>query len=733
MSAQAFQQPGFDPRAWINKELSGVPRGALESTVNALSLKLQVLGNELNTSFEDQVMQALAKLPMCSIDLDRVSREVGQLSVSLTEMLTPDVIQKQQEAEAATVSISKLHAKKAKLDQCLDTLSQTVYLNENVHTMDAAFQEGDTAVIASEIHKMQQALEAIKGYEHHDKLAAKIAKYEEGLQEMVESECVTALLQRDIPKAKEHLRTLEKIGRVNDILVQYTRHMVGPMSGEWKKFAQEVPMTPGDDTWEFALVDFLDAFNGKLERALAESCKYYTEVLGSNATQVILEYYTMVQRDTAHVQNKYYGSLSPPCLVQCFTKSVACMEALKDRYFDSATEAQVSMLAEASYSPYAQLQVQYPKTEEQRLLALIRGFRFVRELGNSSSVTINPGLVGGISESASTLLQECQQAVERCVSFTLIRPGDEAQSMQLAKAINSVVAEFTKRVLDVSTRLRRALALDDDASGGGSANPSPTSPSRPPPSIGFDGVDPVRLKICLQLHSSAAGVAQKFALFTQWMEGYIAALPAGPAADALRHVYGSASGRVFAEAGQEVQGMEDMVESIAFDLLFAPVRRQLAELPAMPTWAQAQQSQYYAGTPLESLRHVGDHLLSLPDTLGQSSAELDRNDDYTWVVLVLKRTAEYFVGQVAKIPQLSEAGVKQLATDVEYLENVLSEFGQEVPSLKALLLLASAAPEEYAAALEDATKLTPEAAALHAMLQAKRLPAGTATPSPPPQ
>ena len=64
MNMQEFQRDNFKPQDWINRELANVKPEALENNVNSLALRLQVLGNEVNTCFEDHIIQSLAKLPM---------------------------------------------------------------------------------------------------------------------------------------------------------------------------------------------------------------------------------------------------------------------------------------------------------------------------------------------------------------------------------------------------------------------------------------------------------------------------------------------------------------------------------------------------------------------------------------------------------------------------------------------------------------------------------------------
>ncbi|KAJ9443995.1 Conserved oligomeric Golgi complex subunit 7 [Diplonema papillatum] len=156
----------------------------------------------------------------------------------------------------------------------------------------------------------------------------------------------------------------------------------------------------------------------------------------------------------------------------------------------------------------------------------------------------------------------------------------------------------------------------------------------------------------------------------------------------------------------------------------------------MPVWhedeanALSSSSMHVAGTPLEYLRNIGDYLLSLPEVLGQARSGSDLTDDeHKWIQLVLQKSADYFVEQVIKIPKLSTAGLQQLATDVEYLENVIGYFEVEQPALKVLYLLVSTSDDGYAAVEDEVKQVLPSGSKLHALIAAKRF--GTDQPPPP--
>eukprot|EP01061_Rhynchopus_euleeides_P005797 TRINITY_DN14959_c0_g2_i2.p1 TRINITY_DN14959_c0_g2~~TRINITY_DN14959_c0_g2_i2.p1 ORF type:complete len:720 (+),score=277.62 TRINITY_DN14959_c0_g2_i2:202-2361(+) len=667
----------------------------------------------------------------CLVDLDRMGREVTQLSNALSNMLTEDVIQQQREAEEATRSISKLHQKKHKLDSCQDTLSKTVYLRENVHSLDKAFAEGNTSNIASEINKMQQALEAVRGFGQFDKLAGSIAEYEEKLQEMVEAECVDALLNRDKDRAKEHLATLKKIGRLGEILVQYTKRAVQGVANEWRDFEAAHP-TDSDATtqaWDSELAAFLAGFNQRLENTLASSKRYYVEVFGSDAAQVTLEYFTAVQRDTAHRQARFLKKASLPVLVDCYQNSMRLLHTIIEAHFPQPTAAtaeaqdmrasQLEMLRQAASGPYRHLQSIYPEMEEAHLRGIIHGLRFVKDLANTQrNIRINPTMVMDMTEGTSTLLHECQLAVERCILFTSGDLPTQAKTLELFGTLNDVLVHFSQKILEVVTRLRVGLGLKAPAGAGEGAEEG--SRAAPPPPTDHDTV---KLKLTLQLHHAAEGVAVKILLFDTWLHEHVAGLKRDEATTPLKKFVESADrsdeGGIFATAKQEAKRLGKTVESIVFDLLFSPVAARLTATADLPRYRETVSDSYTAySAPMEALPVIGDYLLSLPEALGQALTGLENEDSSTWIVLILHRTSDLFLEQVMQIPQLTPQGVQQLSTDAGYVHDLMNAFNLTVPSLRALLLVLQA-PNDLPSIQTELLETYPKGRELFDLVQAK--------------
>ena len=642
--------------------------------------------------------------------------------------------------------------------RCQDTLTKTVYLHENMHSLDAAFAEGTTAHIASEIvcaprtlhshththtpqNKMQTALKAVKGFGQYEQIASNIAQYEERLQDMVETECVDALVNRDREKAKLHLATLKKIGRLNEILVQYTKRAVEGTSQEWKDFEKANPPGEKGGEWEAGLLQFLSGFNDRLEQSLASSRRYYQDVFGADAPQMALEYYTMVQRDSAHAQNRYFTRTSLVTVVACYQSSTRLRHSLLEAHFPSPPaagggaeaeaarrlhESQVTMLQQAASGPYQHLQSLYPSLEEEGLLARINSFRFVKDLEQRErNIKINPTTVLEMNEGTSTLLHECQLAVERCAVFTLGEAGTQAKALELIERLNGVLIVLCGRVREVVGRLRSALGLA-------------TSDAAPAAAAAAADYDPVKLKLTLQLHHAATGVVAKVALFEQWLYEFVAGLKhtettaslKGFAENSAAAAQGGAAPAhttgLLAAAKTEARSLEEAVGDIVFDLLFTPVSARLRGVPAMPVYAveegQEGASMGYHGTPMEYLPMVGDYLLGLPEALGQATGGMDNDESTTkeWINLVLTRTAKLFMQMVLSLPQLSACGMRQLGTDVEYLENVMCAFDLDTPSLRALLFVLTSFSDDFAAIKDDVLSLDPKGEEMYNSVKEKR-------------
>eukprot|EP00755_Sulcionema_specki_P022234 Sspe_Gene.76031::Locus_47503_Transcript_1_1_Confidence_1.000_Length_2285::g.76031::m.76031/K20294/COG7; conserved oligomeric Golgi complex subunit 7 len=723
MEYQAFQEDGFDPKKWLNDTLRTVPRDELEGHVNQLQTKLQFFITEVNGSFEDHIMQSLARLTRCHMELDRMSREVSQLTQSMNSLLTPEVLAKQHEAEKSIGAIAALHETKTKLDKCMTTLSQTVYLRENMHRMDSAFSKGDTTAIAAEIAAMQQALQAIQGFDHHHELAGNIERYEAKLQQMVERECVEALVEKDIAKAQRHLETLRKIDREHQVLEHYAQQAIAPLEEEWAKFEEACTKAPAGEVEE-AFLHFLPSFNSTVQGWLTKNSRYFHEVFQERAKDIALQCFTMALQRVAHSQQKYLSGLSLQSLVAAYCHTTDLSHFATTEVFQNVPPEKVRLVEAACVGPYTSLQADYAALEKKHLIRLISRFGFVVS-GQDAVLAISPSLVNGIGESSNELLMECQDAAERCYSFT---HGIEYPA--LIVTLNDAISEFSRKTMHVVKQLRSALSL----------GPGHEGRTEGP----FAAEEPLKVKLSLQLHATATGLSERVELFQAWTKEKVLshkqeamkAMDRGGVArekrEALTTLFSELEGvgvPLYAPAMKELSALAKAIESLVFDVLFDPIRARFVSISTLPAWndeaAPGMTHRMSTSTPLEYLRLVGDYILEIPDILlqaapGDSSAVQEDVTDF-WLPTLLRRTVDLFINQVEKIPSLSEAGTEQLSTDTEYLDNILQAFSDEGAAvLKVVYLLVSTPADAYPDQLKAVHGMDPRAPQLFTGLAAKR-------------
>lgn len=126
-------------------------------------------------------------------------------------------------------------------------------------------------------------------------------------------------------------------------------------------------------------------------------------------------------------------------------------------------------------------------------------------------------------------------------------------------------------------------------------------------------------------------------------------------------------------------------------------------------------------TPLEYISNIGQYLMSLPLNLepfvtqedsalelalhagklpfppeqGDELPELDNMAD-NWLGSIARATMQTYCDVILQIPELTPHSTKQLATDIDYLINVMDALGlQPSRTLQNIVMLLKAKPEEY--------------------------------------
>lgn len=186
------------------------------------------------------------------------------------------------------------------------------------------------------------------------------------------------------------------------------------------------------------------------------------------------------------------------------------------------------------------------------------------------------------------------------------------------------------------------------------------------------------------------------------------------------------------ESGNDFQNVIDVVHRVVYDTMFTGVTSRLSSFSAQELWSSdgADSDLVMAGlsnSPLRYATEVADYLMTIPQQLepfvpddedathatpsslstfsklgaghekghsttlgadvGDSEVDGANNRSFAgiWISVLAIGTMELYVEKICNLSRLSEPGARQLATDVDYLSNVMASLGV-VPTVEMSLV-----------------------------------------------
>ncbi|PNI23193.1 COG7 isoform 2, partial [Pan troglodytes] len=191
---------------------------------------------------------------------------------------------------------------------------------------------------------------------------------------------------------------------------------------------------------------------------------------------------------------------------------------------------------------------------------------------------------------------------------------------------------------------------------------------------------------------------------------------------------GSSNHNLLAAPRAALTRLNQQAHQLAFDSVFLRIKQQLLLISKMDSWNTAgigetltDELPAFSLTPLEYISNIGQYIMSLPLNLepfvtqedsalelalhagklpfppeqGDELPELDNMAD-NWLGSIARATMQTYCDAILQIPELSPHSAKQLATDIDYLINVMDALGlQPSRTLQHIVTLLKTRPEDY--------------------------------------
>ncbi|XP_053132642.1 conserved oligomeric Golgi complex subunit 7 [Hemicordylus capensis] len=755
MDFSKFLADDFEVKAWVNGAFRAVKQeapGKVDAHAATLVMKLQLFIQEVNNAVEETSHQALQSMPRVLREVEALKQEATFLKEQMV-LVREDIKKLEQDTAQSMQVLVELDHVKSRMQLAAESLQEADKWSTLSADIEETFKTQDVSVISAKLTSMQSSLAVLVDTPDYSEKCVHLEALKNRLEALASPQIVAAFSAQSVGQARLFVKVFMEIDRLPQLLAYYYKCHKVQLLGVWQELCQaDLPL----DRQLTELYDLLlGTWHSQLQWATQVFknphqvvCVLLIQVLGALVPSIPVCLSTAM--DGAGPDRKLGCLLGLHDATAYFARGLeaAMLPSLGDCNLVKVTE-----LVEAVYGPYKPFQLQYGALEEENLLIQMSTVPLehgevidcVQELSHSGNklfglalaavdncLQLTAGLaVGGLlqalralfSKYASDFSNALQSVRKKCHLDGL--PADSPFQEDWASFQNSVriiatCGELLQQCGDFEQQLANRILstagryLPDTYSpcslsafqDPGAAEEKPSAPRNPWQEHNY-----------LQQASPAEYAALLETLYTLKEKG-------------TSHGLLSASRSALARLNQQAH-------QLAFDSVFLRIKTQLLQVAKMEGWSASGTGEMltddlpdFSLTPLEYISNIGQYIMALPLHLepfvtqedsalelalhagklpfppeqGDELPELDNMADY-WLGSLARATMQTYCEAILQIPELSPHSAKQLATDIDYLVNVMDALGlQPSKALQSTLALLKSKPGDFKQAAKNAPR-----------------------------
>ncbi|XP_037610827.1 conserved oligomeric Golgi complex subunit 7 [Sebastes umbrosus] len=754
MDFSKFLDDDFDVKDWVNGAFKVVQKdapGKADTHAATLVMKLQLFIQEVNNSIEESSNQALQNMPRVLRDVEALKQEAFFLKEQMV-LVKEDIKKFEQDTVQSMQVLVEIDQVKSRMQLAAEALQEADKWSTLSADIEETFKTQDFAVISSKLTSMQNSLAMLVDTPDYSEKCVHLEALKNRLEALASPQIVATFNSMSMDQAKLFVKVFTEIDRMPQLLAYYYKCHKGQLVSMWQDLSQS------ELSLNQQLSEFYDTLLSSWHSQLQWSSQVFKnpyevvtvlliQTLGAMVPSIPVCLSSAVER--AAQEQRLDTLLELHNTTSTFGHS---LEAAMLPHLGENNLLKVNELVCALYDPYKPYQLQYGDLEEAHLLIQI------------SAVPLEHGevidCVEELSHSVGKLFGLAGAAVDRCVKLT-----DGLAVCGLLKALKAL---FTKYVSDFSTTLqsiRKKCKLEDTPSASvfqedwtafqNSVRIIATCGELLRQCGAFEQQLSNKIlgtagKYLSESYSprSLAGIQEassterKSATKNPWQEyNYLQRGNMTEYNSLMEVLYslkekGTGNSSLLTEPRAALIRLNQQANQLAFDSVFLQIKHQLCLVSKMERQEEPGLGERYTEdlptfslSPQEYITNIGQYLMSLPLHLepfvtqedpalemalhagklpfppeqGDDLPELDNTADY-WLGSIARATMQTYCDAIMLIPQLSTRSTKQLATDIDYLSNVMDALGlQPSRALQHIVTLLRAKPEDY----RQTTKLLP--------------------------
>ncbi|XP_030257058.1 conserved oligomeric Golgi complex subunit 7 [Sparus aurata] len=746
MDFSKFLDDDFDVKDWVNGAFKVVQKdapGKADTHAATLVMKLQLFIQEVNNAIEESSIQALQNMPRVLRDVEALKQEAAFLKEQMV-LVKEDIKKFEQDTVQSMQVLVEIDQVKSRMHLAADALQEADKWSTLSADIEETFKTQDFAVISSKLTSMQNSLAMLVDTPDYSEKCVHLEALKNRLEALASPQIVATFNSMSIDQAKLFVKVFTEIDRMPQLLAYYYKCHKGQLVSMWQDLSQS------ELSLNQQLSEFYDTLISTWHSQLQWSSQVFKnpyevvtvlliQTLGAMVPSIPVCLSTALERTA---QEQRLDTLLE--LHQTTSTFGHSLEAAMLPHLGENNLLKVNELVCALYDPYKPYQLQYGDLEEAHLLIQI------------SAVPLERGevidCVEELSHSVGKLFGLASAAVDRCVKLT-----DGLAVCGLLKALKAL---FTKYMSDFSRTLqsiRKKCKLEDTPSSSvfqedwtafqNSVRIIATCGELLRQCGAFEQQLSNKIlgtagKYLSESYSprSLAGIQEtssterKSATKNPWQEyNYLQRGNMAEYNSLMEVLYslkekGTGNSSLLAEPRSALTRLNQQANQLAFDSVFLQIKHQLCLVSRMereeaPGFGEryTEDLPTFSLSPQEYITNIGQYLMSLPLHLepfvtqedpalelalhagklpfppeqGDDLPELDNTADY-WLGSIARATMQTYCDAILLIPQLSIHSTKQLATDIDYLSNVMDALGlQPSRSLQHIVTLLRAKPEDY--------------------------------------
>ncbi|XP_060885058.1 conserved oligomeric Golgi complex subunit 7 [Labrus mixtus] len=746
MDFSKFLDDDFDVKDWVNGAFKVVQKdapGKADTHAATLVMKLQLFIQEVNNAIEETSNQALQNMPRVLRDVDALKQEASFLKDQMI-LVKEDIKKFEQDTVQSMQVLVEIDQVKGRMQLAAEALQEADKWSTLSADIEETFKTQDFAVISSKLTSMQNSLAMLVDTPDYSEKCVHLEALKNRLEALASPQIVATFNSMSIDQAKLFVKVFTEIDRMPQLLTYYYKCHKGQLVSMWQDLSQS------ELSLNQQLSEFYDTLLSMWHSQLQWSSQVFKnpyevvtvlliQTLGAMVPSIPVCLSAAVERSAQ--EERLDTLLELHHTASTFGRS---LEAAMLPHLGENNLLKVNELVCALYDPYKPYQLQYGELEEAHLLIQI------------SAVPLEHGevidCVEELSHSVGKLFGLAGAAVDRCVKLT-----DGLAVCGLLKALKAL---FTKYVSDFSTTLqsiRKKCKLEDTSSSSlfqedwtafqNSVRIIATCGELLRQCGEFEQQLSNKIlgtagKYLSESYSprsltgiqEASSTERKSAIKNPWQEyNYLQRGNMAEYNSLMEVLYslkekGTGNSNLLAEARAALTRLNQQANQLAFDSVFLQIKHQLILVSKMERQEEPGLGESYTEdlptfslSPQEYITNIGQYLMSLPLHLepfvtqedpalemalhagklpfppeqGDDLPELDNTADY-WLGSIARATMQTYCDAILLIPQLGVHSTKQLATDIDYLSNVMDALGlQPSRTLQHIVTLLRAKPEDY--------------------------------------